>query len=257
MKKVSIVIPVYNEEKYIEKVIKKVIKANTLRLRKEIIIINDGSKDKTKENIIKEILKLQKKINRKETTLKIKTKKFDLIIINKRKNEGKGEALRTGLKNTTGDIFIIQDADLEYDPSDYPNLLLPIIKNRADAVYGSRTKGIKKFGNKFSGLKFYLGGRTLTLIINILFGLNLTDQPTGYKLFNKTVSQKLLKESKEKDFSFEVEITAIIAKHHFRIKEVPINYSPRSVKEGKKIKFKDFIKSVFIAVKYSIIALSD
>lgn len=234
-KTLSIIIPVFNEAKYIEEVIKKVSIAKCCGLTKEIIIVDDGSIDDTN--------RILNKIINKNHFGKIK-------LVRKVKNQGKGSAIIEGLKNVTGDIVLIQDADLEYDPKEYPRLLYPILKNSAYAVYGSRTLGIGEFGNKYSSPFFYLGGRFLTEFINLFYGLSLTDQPTGYKLFRSEFIPIIFSGFRQKDFSFEVEISILLAKNRKNIIEVPISYKPRSVSEGKKISIYDFIKSLVIAVMY-------
>lgn len=237
-KTLSIIIPVFNEAKYVEKVIKKVSRAKCCGLTREIIIVDDGSIDDTN--------RILNKIINKNHFGKIK-------MVRKVKNQGKGSAIMEGLKHVTGDIVLIQDADMEYNPKDYPRLIEPIIMNKAYAVYGSRTLGIEKFGNKYSSPFFYLGGRLLTEFINYLYGLSLTDQPTGYKLFRKEFIPIILRGNRQKDFSFEVEISILLAKNRKNIIEVPISYKPRSVSEGKKISIYDFIKSLVIAVMYKFI----
>lgn len=232
--KVSILIPVYNEEKYLDKLLQKVINAPALNLQKEIIVINDGSSDNTK----KILTKWEKK----------NIARF--YIINRTVNKGKGNALKIGLQKSTGDIIIFQDSDLEYNPNDYQNLLTPFINKKVLAVYGSRTLGINKFGNHYSSLLFYTGGKILTLLMNILYKANITDQPTGYKLIHKKLSRIICQTAKENDFSFEIEMTAILNKKKIKIHEVPIYYYPRSVSDGKKINLTDFFKSIFIAFKY-------
>lgn len=236
-KKLSIIIPAYNEEKYIRQILEKVVKADSLGLKKDIVIINDGSTDKTAK-IVRTLLK------------KYSHRHLSFYVITKKQNEGKGAAIRDGLKICSGDIIVIQDSDLEYDPSNYPVLLKPLIKNKADIVYGSRTLGIKKFGNKYSYIFFYLGGRMLTSFINLLYHTNLTDQPTGYKLFKKKLIPLLLNKNYQRDFSYEVEITASIVNNNYKIMEVPISYTPRKISDGKKINIIDFIKSLYIALRY-------
>lgn len=236
-KKLSIVIPVYNEERFIEKTLKRVIAADCFGLEREIIIVDDGSTDKTSEL-------LKKNIN--HTTF---DNSITLKCIFMKQNRGKGAALRTGFENSTGDIIIIQDADLEYNPRDYALLLTPFLKSDIDAVYGSRTLGIKKFNNKYSGLLYYLGGKILTNYVNYLYGLNLTDQPTGYKSFKRSLLPTIIKSMSEEDFSCEIEITAALAKNNFKILEVPVSYRPRGISEGKKIKFSDFIKALVVGLK--------
>lgn len=235
-KTVSIIIPVFNEKEYIKKIVKRVFSANTLGLNKEVIIVDDASTDGTKE-IIKKIIK-----NNGDK------KKF-IKAIYKKSNTGKGGALKTGFKYVHGDIIIVQDADLEYDPQDYKRLLKPFLIQNSTVVYGSRTLGINVFGNKYSNIFFYTGGRLLTQILNVLYGIKLTDQPTGYKLFSKKILPLIMKKSRQDDFTFEVEMTAFISKQKIPITEVAISYIPRTKKQGKKIRFSDFIKSVFVAIQ--------
>jgi len=238
MTKISIIIPAYNEEKTINKLLEKIAKADTKNVKKEIIIIDDNSKD----NTVKEILKF-KKNNKNKSILSIK-------IIKHKQNHGKGFAIRTGIKQATGDITLIQDADLEYDPNDYYSLIKPILKGKAEVVYGSRR--LKKANKQHSGFSFYLGGIGLTLITNLLYpGLHITDEPTCYKVFKTKIIKNL--NLKCKRFEFCPEVTAKIAKKHIKIYEVPISYYPRTTKEGKKIKWKDGIEAVWTLLKYKFV----
>lgn len=230
MKTVSIIIPVFNEEKLIAQTIERVISADSCGLKKEIIVVDDGSTDGTADKI----------------------KKYNLIFIKNKKNEGKGAALKAGFKRAIGDILMVQDADDEYSVGDYPQLLLPLLRGRCKVVYGSRNMKREKFQNRYSYFVFYLGGLFLTWIINFLFNLKLTDQPTGYKLFSKEIKYLLL-QPKENRFSYEVAVTATLAKHGIPFVEVPIHYKPRTMAEGKKINGVDFIKSVIVAIKYKFI----
>ena len=231
--KISILIPCYNEVNTIKEIIKKV--NYNLQLYGfndyEILVVDDYSNDGTSE-ILKQI-SLEKNIK----------------IFSHTQNLGKGAAIHTGIENTTGDILIIQDADLEYDPSDYDKLLRPFFEADADIVYGSRFIG----GGKYVRIHFfwhYLANKIITFVCNMFTNLNLTDVETGYKVF-KTSCLKNVK-LKEKSFSFEPEITIKLAKKKFKFFEVPISYNGRSYNEGKKIGLKDaFIafKAIFI---YSI-----
>lgn len=230
MKKLSIIIPAYNEKDTILELINKVKKADIKDIKKEIIIIDDCSKDGTRD-IIKNIAGCK--------------------VFFHNKNMGKGSAIRTGLKYTTGDIILIQDADLEYNPNNYSKLINPIINRKTDVVYGSRFK--YKDGNfeknKTSHFIHAVGNKFLTKITNILFSSNLTDMETCYKVFTRKVINKV-DNLKAKRFDFEPEITAKILKHKFKITEVPIEYYSRDFKEGKKITWKDGIKALFVLLKY-------
>jgi glycosyltransferase involved in cell wall biosynthesis len=223
--KLSVIIPVYNEKETILKILEKVQK---VPIEKEIIIIDDGSNDGTTE-----ILK-----NIKDKNIKIIFKKV---------NEGKGSAIREGLKYVKGEIIVIQDADLEYEPMDWIKMVELIEEKNVDVVYGSRVLG----RGKKSSLFFYLGGRILSIITNILYNAQITDEPTCYKMFKKKVIKSI--ELKCKGFEFCPEITAKIRKKGYKIYEVPISYNPRSIKEGKKIRLKDGIMAIWTLIKYRLI----
>lgn len=223
--KLSIIIPVFNEEKTIEALIKKV-EAISLPIEKEIIVVDDGSSDNTKEILLK--LRNQ----------------FNFIFKEHKENRGKGAAIKTGLQETSGDIILIQDADLEYDPNDYQKLIEPFLNQKAEVVYGSRQLGKNKRGS----WSFYWGGRVLTLVANLLYGLKITDESTGYKVFKREIIENLDLESE--GFEFCPEVTAKIGKRRIKIYEVPISYQPRSKKEGKKIKWKDGLKALWVLIKY-------
>ncbi|AIJ04902.1 glycosyl transferase family protein [Methanocaldococcus bathoardescens] len=229
IKKVSIIIPAYNEEKTIQKILKKVLDVE-LPLEKEIIVVNDGSTDKTKE-IVEEFKK-----NHPNGNIKLLNKK----------NGGKGSALKVGIKHSTGDIIIIQDADLEYDPNDYPKLIKPILEGKAKVVYGSR---LRKIGNKFSHLSFLIGGLGITLITNLLYFTFLTDEPTCYKVFHKELKDILINAEGNK-FDWEPEVTAKILRRGYKIYEVPISYYPRTLKEGKKIRWRDGVDAILTLLKW-------
>jgi len=228
----SIIIPAFNEIKTISEVIKRVV---ATPYDKEIIIVDDGSTDGTRD-YLEEINQNAKKDGNSQ-----------LKVVFHEKNMGKGAAIRTGIKHAQGDILIIQDADLEYDPKDYPVLLEPILEGKADVVYGSRF-----LGGPHRVLYFwhYVGNRFITLLSNMFTDLNLTDMETGYKVFKRDAIEDI--EIKSNRFGFEPEITAKIAKKGLRVYEVPISYYGRSYKEGKKITWKDGVKAVFTILKYNI-----
>ncbi|MCX7881482.1 MAG: glycosyltransferase family 2 protein [Patescibacteria group bacterium] len=234
-KRISIIIPVYNEANFIEKTIKAVIKSNTLGLKKEIIVVNDGSTDNTL-NILK----------------KIKLKHKNIKIINNKTNQGKGYSLKQGFLASTGDIVLVQDADLEYSPSDYPFLLSPFIKNNADVVYGSRF--ISDRPHRVLYFWHYLINQVLTTFSNMLTNLNLTDMETGFKVFNGSLIRKIAPNLKSKRFGFEPEITAKISKiKDIKIFEIGISYFGRTYEEGKKINWIDGIKTFWEIVRFNLL----
>ena len=229
---VSIIIPCYNEKETIEEVFLKV-KSSHIQ-NKEIIIVDDFSNDGSIEII--------NKISKDNSESKLKT------IFHKR-NEGKGAAIKSGLEVATCDLVLIQDADLEYDPSDYPSLLEPFIKYNADVVYGSRFVG----GSGPKRLHMFwhqVANKLLTLITNIFTNLNMTDMETGYKVFKR--EHLNFKNLEEKSFGIEPEITIKLAKKNSKFFEVPISYNGRSYKEGKKIGLKDAFIAVYCIFKYAI-----
>lgn len=232
--KISIVIPAYNEEGFIEQTVKRVLVANTLGLSKELIIVNDGSTDKT--------LAILKKMS-KNKQIRVFTKK----------NGGKGSALKFGFQKTTGDIVLIQDADLEYDPKDYPLLLSPFIENNADVVYGSRL--ITAAPHRVLYFWHYLVNKFLTATSNLFTNLNLTDMETGYKAFRGELIRNIATKLESKRFGFEPEITARLSKiKGLRIYEVGISYSGRTYEEGKKITWKDGVRALWEIIKFNLLA---
>lgn len=227
MTKLSIIIPVYNEKVYFPQLLKKVEKVDIGDVKKEIIIIDDFSTDGTRE-----MLK--------------KFKKHKVLF--HPHNRGKGAAIRTGLEKVTGDIIVIQDADLEYDPNDYPRLLKPILEGRTQVVYGSRFKG-KTFHRRTLAIPtHYIGNRMLSAATTVLYGKWITDMETCYKMFTKNVLKHIRLRAKR--FDFEPEITAKILKSGFRIIEVPISFYPRNWRQGKKISWKDGVKALYFLLKY-------
>jgi glycosyltransferase involved in cell wall biosynthesis len=223
--KLSVIVPVYNERKTIEEIIRRV-QAVDLDLEKEIIVVDDGSTDGTREALQSLAL-------------------AELRVVVHEKNKGKGAALRSGFDRAEGDIILIQDADLEYDPREYPKLLEPILDGRADVVYGSRF-----LGGPHRVLYFwhYVGNRFLTTFSNMISNLNLTDMETCYKVLRRDVLQKI--NLKSPRFGFEPEITVKLAKLRCRIYEVPISYSGRDYAEGKKIGWKDGLAAFFHLIRF-------
>lgn len=220
--KTSIIIPVYNEEKTIERILEKVLASP---IKKEVIIVNDGSTDKTKEVL--------ENFKRKEVK-----------VIFHSKNLGKGSAIRTALEYVQGEIALVQDADLEYDPGDYQKLIKPILDKEVKVVYGSRWLRKKKVKPSI----FYFGTQLLTWITNLLYGTKISDESCGYKVFDTRLLKSLSLESKR--FEFCPEVTAKVAKKGIRIIEVPIHYTPRSISQGKKIKWGDGVVALFTLLKY-------
>lgn len=228
--KLSIVIPCYNEEATLEKIVAEV-RSVKLDAEKEIIIVNDYSTDKSKD-IIEKL-----------------AKGADITACHHEVNQGKGAALRTGIQAATGDVVIIQDADLEYDPHEYPELLKPIEDDKADVVYGSRFKG-----GKAGRVLYYWhswGNKLLTLGSNMFTDLNLTDMETCYKVFKREIIQKV--EIEENRFGFEPEITAKIAhwRPRLRVYEIGISYNGRTYEEGKKIGWKDGVRAFWCIAKFN------
>lgn len=239
MKTLSVVIPVYNEEKTIIDTFEAVKKADSLGYAKEIIIMDDGSSDKTAE-VVK---KLEGKHSRKDSILKV---------ILSPKNEGKGAAMKKGLLATTGEIVIVQDADLEYDPAEFPIMLEPFIKNEADVVYGSRF--ISNRPHRVLYFWHYQVNLFLTLFSNVLTNLNLSDMETGYKAFKGELIRDIAPHLESKRFGFEPEITARIAKvKGIKVYEVGISYKGRTYAEGKKIGWKDGIRALWEITKYNLL----
>ncbi|HET6142272.1 MAG TPA: glycosyltransferase family 2 protein [Candidatus Acidoferrales bacterium] len=226
----SIIIPIYNERQYVEKILERVQSAPIPpNLNREIIVVDDGSTDGTTMML--------------ETLGGDRTIKIHRSIL----NFGKGTAIRVGLHYATGEYILIQDADLEYDPNDYEQLLLPLLDGRADVVYGSR------FIGKVKGMRWqnYLANRMLSLLSNVLYGAHITDEATGYKVFRRKVLDGMALKCKR--FEFCPEITARVRKAGFQIYEVPISYEARTAKDGKKIKLRDAWEAFYTLVKYRVV----
>ena len=225
--KLSVIIPIFNEIHTLEEIITRV---QATGIPNEIVLVDDGSIDGTKDIV-----------NR------YKEKKGFIVILHE-KNQGKGAAVRSGLDAATGDVFLIQDADLEYDPRDYPALLEPINDGLADVVYGSRFLGASRRVAMFWHM---VANKLLTLFTNILYDTILTDMETGYKVFKKQVVEDMPLHAKR--FEFEPEFTAKILKRKYRIFEVPITFNPRDYEEGKKIGLSDAFEAIWALVKYRFV----
>ncbi len=225
--KLSVIIPVYNEVESIKVILERVQAQN---LAEEIIVVDDGSKDGTRD------------------VLATLDGKNGVHIILHEKNKGKGAAVRTGMTAAQGDILLIQDADLEYDPRDYPQLLQPITEGVADVVYGSRFLGR---AHRVTMFWHQVANQMLTLMTNILYNTILTDMETGYKVFRREVLNGM--KIRANSFDFEPEFTAKILKRKFRIFEVPITFNPREYSQGKKIKLHDAFEAVWTLIKYRFV----
>ncbi len=236
--KLSIIIPVFNEEKTIGRVLEKVSSVLMPGISKEIIVVDDGSNDATASVISN-----------------LKSQISNLKSIRHKTNLGKGSAVRTGIENVTGDYLVIQDADLEYDPKDIQKLIIPILKNEAKVVYGTRLRRWPNLAKDERHPRFlihYCGNKFLSLMTSILYGQWITDMETCYKLFPKEAFDNIVLNSK--GFDFEPEITAKLMKKRYRIKEIPIKTEPRGYKEGKKLNtVKDGIKAFYSLLKYRFI----
>jgi len=232
--KLSIIIPVFNEEETIQLVLEKIKKVELPDIIKEIIIVNDFSKDNTKSSIEWYISQ---------------NKELDIKYLEHKKNKGKGAAIHSGIKKATGDYLIIQDADLEYDPSEYIDMIKPVSLGQADVVYGSRFLGNKPHKGIFFAHAF--GNKFLTVLSNFFTNLNLTDMETCYKLFKTDILRGI--PLKEKRFGFEPEVTAKISRiPKIKIQEVEISYFGRSYSEGKKIGWKDGFRAIYCILKYGL-----
>lgn len=231
--KLSVLVPVYNEERTLEEIVRRVC---AVPMPKEIILVDDGSRDRSRE-ILTRLQEENQRAAGSPNTLKIFFQAH---------NEGKGAALKVAIDHVTGDVVIIQDADLEYDPKDYPSLLEPIQAGIADVVYGTRFAG----GGAHRVLFFWhsMGNRVLTLLSNMLTNLNLSDMEVGYKVFRAEALKSI--ELKSKRFGFEPEITMKLAKKRYRFYEVPISYHGRTYEEGKKITWKDGLAALYYMIRF-------
>jgi glycosyltransferase involved in cell wall biosynthesis len=228
--KISIVIPVYNELRWVEPLLERVLAADCCGLTQEVVMVDDCSTDGTSQ-ILEALAQRHPEVK----------------LIKQDRNRGKGAALRRGFEAATGDVILVQDADLEYNPRDYPTLLRPILEDNADAVFGSRF-----LGGPHRVLFFWhsVGNQVLTTLSNMFTNLNLTDMETCYKVFRTSLVKQV---SLEQDrFGFEPEITAKLARAGARIYEVPISYAGRTYAEGKKINWKDGVKALYCIVRYGV-----
>jgi glycosyltransferase involved in cell wall biosynthesis len=225
--KLSVIIPVYNEVESIREIVRRVQK---VRLANEIVIVDDGSTDGTRDLLAE-----------------LDGKRGVRVTFHER-NQGKGSAVRTGITNARGDVLLIQDADLEYNPHDYPNLLKPIAEGVADVVYGSRFLGGPRRVTMFWHM---IANQLLTLTTNLLYDTILSDMETGFKVFRRQVLNGITLRAER--FDFEPEFTAKMLKRHVRIFEVPITFNPRDYSEGKKIKLKDAFEAVWTLIKYRFV----
>jgi len=225
--KLSVIMPAYNEEKTLNEIIKQV---KSVDVPKEIIIVDDGSKDSTRK-ILASI------------------KDPEIKVLFNEKNMGKSYSVRRGITHASGNIIIIQDADLEYDPREYHKLIKPILQGKAKVVYGSRFPTRESRPSLFN--KYFLGNRVLTHMSNILYNAGITDEPTCYKVFDANVLKSL--NLKSMRFEFCPEVTAKVCKAGHKILEIPISYSPRTVEEGKKINWRDGAQGVWTLLKYRVV----
>lgn len=233
-KKLSIVIPCYNEKQTIKKILKEVDEVDLGKTKKEVIIVDDFSTDGTRD-ILKKL-----------------SKEKEYKVLYQKKNKGKGSALKKGILASTGDVLVIQDADLEYDPQEYRRLLYPIERGHADVVYGSRFIGGEP--HRIIYYRNQVANKFLTFLSNLFTGLNLTDMETCYKMFKGDLIRGIGRELKAQRFGFEPEVTARVAKRNVRVYEIGISYYGRSKEEGKKIGFKDGLKAIWEIIYFNTAA---
>ena len=237
-KRLSIIMPCYNEKSTIEKILKEILDVNLGTTKKEIIIVDDGSKDGTRQ-ILKKLASKHKEIN----------------LFLQKINQGKGAALKRGIQESSGDVVVIQDADLEYDPQEYSRLLYPIERGQADVVYGSRFIGGEP--HRIIYYRNQVANKFLTMLSNMFTGLNLTDMETCYKMMRGDLARHLAKDLKAQRFGFEPEITARIAKSKVHVYEIGISYYGRSKEEGKKIGFRDGLKAIWEIIYFNTTVRKD
>ena len=240
----SVVIPVYNERDTLLDLLERV---KAVPIRKEIVLVDDCSQDGTRD-LLKQLEDEQRDREAADSESRQATNR--LTIVYHEKNQGKGAAVRTGFAAVRGNVVLIQDADLEYDPAEYPRLLHPIIEGKADVVYGSRFLGDQP--HRVLYYWHYLGNRALTSLSNAFTNLNLTDMETCYKVFRREVIDEIAPRLRQNRFGFEPEMTARIARRHYRVYEMSISYSGRTYDQGKKIGWRDGLSALWCIIRYGL-----